>query len=156
MLGAGLLTHEMKGTQFPFGVLKIEEQDIRKAFVKKRYLFKDEEEYEQIKMKVDKLKNISHKNSINLRSAEETSNSITLVYQYVPFSLEDSFMECPNQTVKEMHRQFIELAIYFAKNCIVTTFNPQRCGVLINEGVSTLKYYLPLPDLTITNNRSML
>lgn len=46
--------------------------------------------------------------------------------------MEDSFSENPNQTVKEMHRQFIELAIHLAKNCIVTTFNPQRCGVVIN------------------------
>ena len=85
-----------------------------------------------MKIKIDKLKTISHKNTINLRSTEENNNSITLVYQYVPFSIEDSFIENPQQTVKDMHRQFIELAIYFAKNSIVTSFNPQRCGVVIN------------------------
>lgn len=55
-----------------------------------------------------------------------------------------------------MHRQFIELAIYLAKNCILTTFNPERCGIVINENRSLLKYYLPLQDITITNNISML
>ena len=156
MLTAGSLVHEMKGTQFPFGVLKVDEGDIRKAFIKRRYQFKDSEEYDQLKLKIDKLKTISNKYTINLRSTEETANSITLVYQYVPFSIEDSFVENPEQTVKDMHRQFIELAIYFAKNGIVTTFNPMRCGVVINENISTLKYYLPLPELIITNSRNML
>ena len=55
-----------------------------------------------------------------------------------------------------MHRQFIELAIYLAKNFIITSFAPNRCGVLINESQSTLKYYLPLNEITITDNRSML
>lgn len=55
-----------------------------------------------------------------------------------------------------MHRQFIELAIYLAKNCIVTTFSPERCGVVIKEDKSTLKYYLPLPDINITDNRTTL
>jgi hypothetical protein len=42
-------------------------------------------------MKIDKLKNVTHKNTINLRNAEENGNSITLYYQYVPYSLDDSF-----------------------------------------------------------------
>lgn len=155
-MSSGALVHEMRGMQFPFGVLKVEEDQIRKAFIKKRYVFKDAEEYEHLRNKIDKLKTISHKNTINLRSTEETPNSVTLVYQYVPHSMNDSFMENPSQTVKEMHRQFIELAIYLAKNCIVTTFNPERCGVVINENKSTLKYYLPLPDINITDNRTTL
>jgi hypothetical protein len=155
-MNSGTLVHEMRGTQFPFGVLKVEEDGARKAFVKKRYFFKDEDEYDQLKSKIDKLKNISHKNTINLRSTEEGPNSITLVYQYVTHSMNDSFMDNPNQTVKEMHRQFIELAIYLAKNCIVTAFNPERCGMVVNENRSTLKYYLPLPDINITDNRTTL
>jgi predicted sulfurtransferase len=82
-------------------------------------------------MKVEKLKGISHKNTINLRSISENETSIDTFYQYVPYSLEDSFTENSSQTVKEMHRQFIELAIYLAKNCINTTFSPNRCGVVI-------------------------
>jgi serine/threonine protein kinase len=146
----------MKGTQFPFGLLKVEDHNIRKAFIKKRYHFKDEEERQLLMEKINKLKNISHKNNINLRSTEEQDTSITLVYQYVPYSLEDSFNENPNQTVKDLHKQFIELAIYFAKNGIVTTFNPQRCGTIINEQTSTVKYYLPLSDISLTNSRSHL
>jgi hypothetical protein len=53
-------------------------------------------------------------------------------------------MENPTQTVKEMHRQFIELAIYLAKNFIATSFEGSRCGVVIAESKGTLKYYLPL------------
>jgi len=55
-----------------------------------------------------------------------------------------------------MHRQFIELAIYLAKNGILTTFSPCRCGTLVNESKTCLKYYLPLCDITLTNNRDML
>ena len=42
-------------------------------------------------MKIEKLKNVTHRNTINLRNSEENVNSITLYYQYVPYSLEDSF-----------------------------------------------------------------
>lgn len=99
-MNSGTLVHEMRGIQFPFGVLKVEEDQVRKAFIKKRYPFKDEEENQLLRNKIDKLKNISHKNTINLRSTEEGTNSITLVYQYVPHSMNDSFNENPNQTVK--------------------------------------------------------
>lgn len=58
--------------------------------------------------------------------------------------------------MKELHRQCIELAIYLAKYGISTVFHPSRCGVMINEGKSTLKYYLPLSEITITNNISVL
>jgi hypothetical protein len=127
--------------------------DDKKIYVKKRYFFRSGEEHQELRVKIDKLKTISHKNTINLRSAEENSYYIDLFYQYIPHSLEDSFIENPTQTVKEMHRQFIELAIYLAKNCILTTFNPGRCGVVVNEAKSTLKYYLPLPEITVTNSR---
>jgi hypothetical protein len=107
-------------------------------------------------IKIDKLKSISHKNTINLRSIEERENTVDTIYQYVPLSLEESFAEDSSQTVKEMHRQFIELAIFLAKNCILTTFAPHRCGVLTNDDKNTLKYYLPLNEISITNNRNML
>jgi hypothetical protein len=68
MISGGNLIHIMKGTQFPFGVLNTNDQLLRKIFVKKRYLFNNEEEYEQLKAKVERLKTISHKNAINLRS----------------------------------------------------------------------------------------
>lgn len=35
------LVHEMKGFQFPFGVLNISEAQISKTLIKKRYLPKD-------------------------------------------------------------------------------------------------------------------
>lgn len=35
------IIHEMKGTQFPFGVLNVNESEVKKVLVKKRYLFKD-------------------------------------------------------------------------------------------------------------------
>ena len=94
--------------------------------------------------KVDKLKSISHKNAVNLRSAQEEGGCIDLFYQYVPSALEDAFNDNPELTVKEIHRQFIELAIFLAKHCIVTTFNPARCGVVVKEHQTILKYYLPL------------
>ena len=43
MLNTDNLVHEMKGVQFPFGVLKVEEHQIRKSFVKKKYYFRDQE-----------------------------------------------------------------------------------------------------------------
>lgn len=39
-------------------------------------------------VKVDTLKNISHKNTINLRSIEEREGALDMIYQYVPLSLE--------------------------------------------------------------------
>jgi hypothetical protein len=94
--------------------------------------------------KVEILKSISHKNAVNLRSTVEENNFIDLFYQYVPISIDDAFTENPDLTVKEMHRQFIELAIFLAKHCIVTTFSPNRCGVVMKDGNTQLKYYLPL------------
>lgn len=41
-MNSSSLVHEMKGTQFPFGVLKVSEDEVRKAFIKKRYVFKDQ------------------------------------------------------------------------------------------------------------------
>ena len=124
--------------------------------MKKRYPYRTVEELEELMIKVDKLKSISHKNTINLRSIEEAPSSIDLIYQYVSLSLQDSFNENGKQTVKQMHKQFIELAIFLAKNCILTTFSPSRCGVVVNEEKSILKYYLPLNELSITNDRSLL
>ena len=69
MITADSLVHEMKGTQFPFGVLRIADHQMRKSFVKKRYYFKDQEEYQQLRTKIDKLKNIAHRNTVNLRFA---------------------------------------------------------------------------------------
>lgn len=60
--------HEMRGTQFPFGFLNVSDSDAAKTLIKIRYSFKDSEEYEQLMEKIDKLKEISHKNVINLRS----------------------------------------------------------------------------------------
>jgi len=39
---------------------------------------------------------------------------------------------------------------------MVTSFNPQRCGVIINDMTSTIKYYLPLSDISITDDRTVL
>ncbi len=106
--------------------------------------------------KVDKLKAISHKNAVNLRHAHEEGGCIDLFYQYVPAALEDAFNENPELTVKEIHRQFIELAIFLAKHCMVTSFSASRCGVVVKEEQTILKYYLPLQEITITDNRSNL
>jgi hypothetical protein len=64
---------------------------LRKVLVKRRYSFGDSEEKASLMEKVSKLKSVSHKNTINLRSAHETGSSIDLLYQYVPMSLETSF-----------------------------------------------------------------
>ena len=50
----------------------------------------------------------------------------------------------------------IQLAIHLAKNYILTSFNPNRCGVLFVEGKYLIKYYLPLNEIVITDNISML
>lgn len=42
MMNSSSFVHEMKGTQFPFGVLKVNEDEVRKAYIKKRYVFKDQ------------------------------------------------------------------------------------------------------------------
>lgn len=102
------LIYEMKGNQFPFGVLTNSSSDSKKIFIKKRMYYKNHLEYSKLKEQIDKLKNISHKNTINLRSTEYFKNGhIDLFYPYVPIPLEESFTENASQTVKELHKQFI-------------------------------------------------
>lgn len=113
-------------------------------------------EYESLHEKIDKLKNISHKNSINLRTIKEGEDFIDLYYPYVGLTMEDSFIYYPNQTAKDIHKQFIELAIYLAKNNLTTNFDPSYCGVIVNDNKSILKYFLFLPKLVITNDRNKL
>lgn len=55
-----------------------------------------------------------------------------------------------------MNKQLIQLAIHLAKNYILTSFNPNRCGVVFNEDNFILKYYLPLNEIVITDSISML
>jgi hypothetical protein len=62
------LIYEMKGNQFPFGVLNDSPSDSKKILIKKRIHYKNQLEYSKLKEQIDKLKNISHKNTINLRS----------------------------------------------------------------------------------------
>ena len=124
----------MKGNHFPFGQVSDCSVDIKKMLVKRRVMYRNSSEYGKLKEKIEKLKTVAHKNTINLRSTEDNGNGyIDLYYPYVPIRLEDSFLENSSQTVKELHKQFIELAIYLAKNCILTSFSPERCGVIINE-----------------------
>jgi hypothetical protein len=106
MLGESRV-YEMRGSQFPFGVFTAEEDGPRKIFVKKRYCFKNDEEFEELMEKVSQLKGVSHRNTINLRAIEEKDDHIDMLYQYVPLSLEEAFSEQPSQAVKEIHRQFI-------------------------------------------------
>lgn len=85
-------TYEITGNQFPFGVLSASSESA-KIFVKKRYSYRSEEEYDELMKKVEKLKTISHKNTINLRSICEGSKYVDTFYQYIPISLEDFFCE---------------------------------------------------------------
>jgi len=51
----------------------------------------------------------------------------------------------------------IQLAIHLAKNCLLTSFNPNRCGVILNaDNKWQIKYYLPLNEIVITDNMAML
>lgn len=78
-------------------------------------------------------------------------------YNYVPYSLESFFEECSGEVIKEIHRQLIKLVIHMAKNCLLTSFNPSRCGVLLNaDDKWQLKYYLPLKEIIVTNDVTML
>jgi hypothetical protein len=82
----------MKGNQFPFGQILHKQPETKKILIKKRYQYKNQNEYLKLKEKIEKLKNISHKNTINLRSAEDNNNGfIDLFYPYVPIPLEESF-----------------------------------------------------------------
>lgn len=84
--------HEMKGNQFPFGLLESTHIEPKKILIKKRYLYKNHTEHGKLKDKIEKLKTIAHRNTINLRSAEDQGNGhIDLFYPYVPVPLEDSF-----------------------------------------------------------------
>jgi hypothetical protein len=98
----------MKGSQFPFGQLDLPTDEAKKTFIRKRYTYKNFGEAARIREKIETLKSLSHKNTINLRSAEDLGEGfIDLYYAYVPTPLEECFNANPAQTVKDLHRQFI-------------------------------------------------
>lgn len=99
MLGESRV-YEMRGNQFPFGVFTAEEDGPRKIFVKKRYSFKNGEEFDELMEKIAQLKAVSHRNTINLRATEEKEDHVDMLYQYVPLSLEEAFSEQPSQAVR--------------------------------------------------------
>jgi len=83
------LTLEMKGSQYPFGLLDVNPDDCKKMLVKKRYPYKTQIEEAKLRENINKLKNISHKNIINLRSTEDIGTGfIDLLYPYIPIPLE--------------------------------------------------------------------
>lgn len=91
----------MKGNQFPFGQFSDSSLDPKKMLVKKRIVYRNSNEYSKLKEKIQKLKTVAHKNTINLRSTEDNGNGyIDLYYPYVPIRLQDSFIENSCQTVK--------------------------------------------------------
>ena len=104
------------------------------------------------------MKNIYHKNAINFREVDDNHNgTMDVYYNYVPYSLESFFDECDHETIKEVHRQLIKLAIHLAKNCLLTSFNPNRCGIILNaDNKWQVKYYLPLNEIVVTNDVAML
>lgn len=57
-------------------------------------------------------------------------------------------VNCDQDQIKFLHRQFIELAIGLAKAGIVTTFDSLRCGLLVEPDEAIVKYYL-LPEEAI-------
>ena len=63
------MIYEMKGNIFPFGVLNDSKVHNRKILIKKRLKCMSQSEYTKLKEQIEKLKQISHKNTINLRSA---------------------------------------------------------------------------------------
>lgn len=93
-----------------------------------------------------------HRNVINVRSVEESEDEVSIYYGWVPLSLEGAFSELSQETFKELHRQLIQLAIHLAKNYILTSFNPARCGGLFVEGKFLIKYFLPLSEIVLTQD----
>ena len=78
----------MKGNQFPFAQVTDPSLDLKKMLVKKRITYRNSNEYAKIKEKIEKLKTVSHKNTINLRSTEDDGNGyIDLYYPYVGIRL---------------------------------------------------------------------
>jgi hypothetical protein len=148
----------MKGNEFPFGQIAEGSLDHSKMLIRKRIHYRNSNEYALIRQKVDRLKTVSHRNCINLRQADDDGQGfVDLYYGYVPMRLEEAFGEDAGPaTVKELHKQFIELAIHLAKHSILTSFSPNRCGVTVSGERTTVKYFLPLNEIVLTSSISML
>jgi hypothetical protein len=71
-------------------------------------------------------------------------------------ALNSAFEQIDHHTFKDLHRQVIQLAIHLAKNYILTSFSPGRCGVNFVDGKPYIKYYLPLNEITISQDISAL
>jgi hypothetical protein len=124
--------------------------------VRKAYPFRTEKERRILLEKVNALKDMYHRNVINMRNAEETGGTFTIFYHYVHASIDSAFPCLTQSTFKEVHKQLIQLAIHLAKNYVLTSFNPSRCGVVFLDDKFVIKYFLPLSEIVITQNRSML
>ena len=104
-----------------------------------------------LESKLGVLKQLQHRNIINVRSVEQCPpNAYHIYYNYVPFTLQNAFPEIDYHAFKQLHRQVIHLAIHLAKNYILTSFHPTRCGVAFLDGQLIIKYYLPLNEIVIT------
>ena len=149
---------DMKTSQFPFGQVDLEDEKPKKILIRKRVYYKNEKQRLMLEEKINILKNIYHKNAINFREVQDNENgSMDVYYNYVPYALESFFEDCDHQTIREVHRQLIKLAIHLAKHSLLTSFNPSRCGIVLNADNNwQLKYYLPLNEIVITSDVVML
>jgi hypothetical protein len=102
------------------------------------------------------LKEMYHRNVINLRSIEEEAGRVSVYYHYVPCAMETAFPSLSQATLKEAHKQLIQLAIHLAKHYVLTAFNASRCGVVLMEDKFIVKYFLPPAELVLTQSRSTL
>ena len=59
----------MRGNQYPFGELPEQTVQDKKTLIRKRMPFRNSREFRKMHEAVDVLKKVSHKNTINLRSA---------------------------------------------------------------------------------------
>jgi hypothetical protein len=60
----------MNSTQFPFGQFGNTYEDIKKTLIKKRVFYRNSSEESKLREKIESLKKITHKNTINLRTIE--------------------------------------------------------------------------------------
>lgn len=91
----GSVLLDLEGNQYPFGVYDVSGSHLRqsrKVIVRKRLFYKSIKDKQMMESKLSILKNICHRNVINIKNIETIEEEGYLVYyNYVSLALENAF-----------------------------------------------------------------
>jgi hypothetical protein len=143
---------DIEEEQFPFLTLKKLSKTHKIVMAKRRHRLDSSPHSLHLLHKIMTLAHLPLGNLINVRFVEEEEHWVDLYYQNVPMRLREVLGEADADGLRILHRQFIDLAIGLAKVGIVTVFEGDRCGAIVENEETIVKYYLEPQNITITQD----